>query len=270
MRWWWWTLLPLAACGTLTSADDPDAGAGPTPSDGGAPPIDGGISEAGCGNDGGGAMVALAFGDAGAYCVDATEVTNEQYGAFVEAGVPFVNQRTECAWNTNWAPNCANPTTRPSQPVVCIDWCDAFAYCRWLGKRLCGRMGTSGANNAFGDLADPARSEWFSACSAGGTRTYAYGKTAVQGACPSDNADVSNVASNPKCIGGFDGLSEMSGNVGEWEASCNAELGRDDTCRIRGGDKYDKFGDQTCAQDHSRTRGERNESTGFRCCADVR
>jgi Sulfatase-modifying factor enzyme 1 len=57
-----------------------------------------------------------------------------------------------CAWNTSFQPessgsDCLNVwlifdlVNAPANPVACVDWCDAFAYCRSIGKRLCGAFG---------------------------------------------------------------------------------------------------------------------------------
>ncbi|MGC4065108.1 MAG: SUMF1/EgtB/PvdO family nonheme iron enzyme [Polyangiaceae bacterium] len=55
-------------------------------------------------------------------------------------------------------------------PQVCVDWCDASAYCSSLGKRLCRRIG--GGMNPFDRFADPGSSEWMNGCSAGGQYEY--------------------------------------------------------------------------------------------------
>jgi sulfatase modifying factor 1 len=268
--WLYSAIAAAVACGTLKAADD-----GTSSSDDGgvdaAPDgmvAEGGVAEAGCTAEGG-AMIALTFSGGGTYCVDRTEVTNDAYGAFLDAGLSFDAQAPECLWNNNWAPNCGDAaTTRAQQPVVCVDWCDAFAYCKWRGKRLCGRMGAHGDNNAPADIANPVRSEWFSACSAGGLRRYAYGVTPKKGVCPADGVPVTDVGTNPDCIGGFDGLRELTGNVSEWEASCTASAAREDTCLARGGDVNDAFGDQPCDVSNPLRRDSRNDVVGFRCCAD--
>jgi hypothetical protein len=131
--------------------EEPNGDAGPKVlSDAGVydgPPDDGGILDSGCPSGRGPTMIALAFADAGSYCIDETEVTNGQYQIFINAGVDTNTQNAECSWNTNFKPNCGGAnTTGPNQPVTCIDWCDAYAFCKWAGKRLCGKIGGHGAN----------------------------------------------------------------------------------------------------------------------------
>ena len=58
-------------------------------------------------------------------------------------------------------------------PQVCVEWCDAQAYCLAVGKRLCGKIG--GGPNALADYDDPTRSAWLNACSNEGTKDYPYG-----------------------------------------------------------------------------------------------
>jgi hypothetical protein len=53
---------------------------------------------------------------------------------------------------------------------VCVDWCDAHAYCKPVGKRLCGKIG--GGPNLYADYASASSSEWYRACSSGGSFTY--------------------------------------------------------------------------------------------------
>ncbi len=86
------------------------------------------------------------------YCIDATEVTNDEYGKFIVAkNGNTAGQPTACAWNTAYAPSCAQLVKTAKSPVSCIDWCDAYAFCAWAGKRLCGRIG--GGPTALADLA---------------------------------------------------------------------------------------------------------------------
>lgn len=75
-------------------------------------------------------------GSAGAYCMDATEVTNADYAAFLAANPPTSGQVAWCAWNTSYLPPFGWPATgKENHPVVRVDWCDARAYCKWAGKR---------------------------------------------------------------------------------------------------------------------------------------
>jgi formylglycine-generating enzyme required for sulfatase activity len=213
----------------------------------------------------------------GGYCIDSTEVTREQYAEFLSAGPSLAGQVGECVIN--------NATFEPAEPCmqhaiedygagtagvpqVCVDWCDAVAFCAWAGKRQCAGDG-SDPNNAL-------VSEWYNACSASGTRNRPCG-TCSELACnlggpldpPSDT-----------CEGGFDGIFDMFGNVSELTAEYATDPFPQGAYMLRGydvlwydipdGDKPDSIG---CADNgyhlnwyHPYDHGD--PYVGIRCCAD--
>jgi len=110
----------------------------------------------------------LDFGD---FCIDATEVTQAQYQAFLASkNGDTTGQPAACGWNTSFQPFAScnfAPATRASQPVSGVDWCDAYAFCAWTGKQMCGRIGggaRSGAKSAPAPSREPAKSQWTAAC----------------------------------------------------------------------------------------------------------
>jgi formylglycine-generating enzyme required for sulfatase activity len=201
--------------------------------------------------------------------MDSTEVTNAEYAAFLAAGHPTSGQAAWCAWNTTYTPSGAWPSAgRDAYPVEYVDWCDAFAYCEWAGKHLCGRIG--GGANGYTDFRDATRSEWFNACTAGGTRTYPYGSTYGGTTCNgSDNAASGTLpaGSMSTCEGGFPGLYDLSGNVWEWEDSCREADGAADSCRFRGGSREVSGTVIACAFGVAGARNFSSLGLGLRCCA---
>ena len=117
------------------------------------------------------------------YCIDSTEVTRAQYRAWLEANPSTAEQAASCRRNATFAPEASCMAAASCQsdcdrhPQVCVDWCDAYAYCRGVGKRLCGKIG--GGPNPDGDYrwGDFEWSQWFNACSAHGMQKYASGLT---------------------------------------------------------------------------------------------
>jgi formylglycine-generating enzyme required for sulfatase activity len=173
---------------------------------------------------------------AGSFCIDRTEVSVESYAVFVAAVMPGndPNQPASCAWNTSYAP--AISATAPDHPVLGVDWCDAYAYCAWAGKRLCGKIG--GGPNPYDSFADKASSQWYAACSQDGLKAFPYGDVYDPLACnggDDPNPGPAPVGGTPGCEGGYPGIFDMSGNVWEWEDSCAADTGATDACRARGG-----------------------------------
>jgi formylglycine-generating enzyme required for sulfatase activity len=199
-------------------------------------------------------MVRIPDPAGGSYCIDSTEVTRAQYVTYLANNPPTTGQIPACSWNDDLEPNNWNPSTADDRPVAGVDWCDAYAFCAWAGKRLCGKIGGGSVDPASSD--DPSASQWFNACSRGGTREYAYGDKWTAGACGWSGDDVQ---SHPCCVGGYPGVYDLSGGVEEWVDSCDGSTDENDGCLTHGPSNCDNTDVDDRDQDSS--------NVGFRCCA---
>lgn len=203
---------------------------------------------------------------AGSFFVDSTEVTVDQYTAFLLATAGDVSgQPPECSWNTDYWDD-SMPMDLGNNPVTMVDWCDARAFCAWAGKRLCGSVG--GGAIARDAIFTPAASQWYLAC--GGPN----GGTAVNNdaLCNSNGGfgGLAPVGTFPGCEGYYPGLFDMQGNAAEWIDSCDGATGPSDTCYLMGGSYVDN--QSYCDEVYSDatepyTRDTRAITFGFRCCS---
>jgi formylglycine-generating enzyme len=232
--------------------------------------------------------------DAGStdYSIDVTEVTKGQYDAWVATNPALpASTDADCGWKRQSGISALSTGTYAEQvsgiplyagadaahhPVADVDWCDAYAYCQGVGKRLCGAIG--GGTNAYESYADATLSQWFRACSSGGADTYPYGNTYSGTTCDGWdywNDDVStmqtvSVGSLANCVtstAGYAGVYDLNGNVAEWEDSCTG-TGQSGYCRIRGGSFCSARNDLTCGVGgYVESRDTVYFNIGFRCCA---
>lgn len=141
-----------------------------------------------------------------AFRIDRTEVTNEQYGRFLDwirrsgdhrsycfPGEPAGKDHTPANWDqVRW--------NGLKQPVVGVDWFDASAYARWAGKRL------------------PTETEWEKAARGTDGREYPWGNPWDPDRCCWDG----NFDGSSREVGSFPtgaspcGALDMAGNVWEW------------------------------------------------------
>lgn len=202
------------------------------------------------------------------FCIDRTEVTKVAYQRFLDASPPQSLNHAACAGN-DFTPNGTWPPSPGDQrPVVNVDWCDAFAFCAWAEKRLCGAIG--GGPVAPSDNTKIAYSQWYYACTGGHQdQPQPYGVARELGRCndsESGGTEVVGVLDNPGCEGGLPQLLDMVGNVHEWEDACDSELPTA-RCMIRGGDWFEKGA--TCGMSIGQARTDNTYSRfGFRCCSD--
>jgi formylglycine-generating enzyme required for sulfatase activity len=225
-------------------------------------------------------LVNVPSGDGGTYGIDATEVTRAQYCAWLETTPSTLSQPSYCAWNDTYEPkaSCIQhtevcQTDCEDHPIVCVDWCDAYAYCQSVGKRLCGRIG--GGPNDYNALSNSSQSEWYSACVSGSaSNAYTYGATYDSQKCNGQDKGVGatlGVATLPNCQSGvapYMGIYDLSGNVYEWEDSCNGTSGVNDYCRSRGGCYSSDLVRLRCDDGGASPRYDTSRGTGFRCCSD--
>lgn len=263
-------------------------------------------------------------GGGGAYCIDQTEVTKFEYDKFITANVDVDDQISVCKLtNINFTPRGAWPpiesgisaTPKPagywtgfnkSLPVHYVDWCDAYAYCKWANKQLCGGVTGGSVPPALADSADAGA--WYNACSAQGSLRwpyldvfdnrcngiyrdsdgggpfpdfsgYGFSINQDEGIHQVNNGDFNGNYTEfrfAQCAGGVSGLYHMSGNLAEWEDSCDG-ANADSKCRVRGG-SFQAEGDAgtlSCSgnrleQRMPPTTGNPNtdplRDVGIRCC----
>jgi formylglycine-generating enzyme required for sulfatase activity len=136
--------------------------------------------------------------------------------------------------------------------------------------------------NPFSRFADPGSSEWMNACSAGGQYTYGSGARVDSGPqyCNYLGTQLGTthpVGTRTRCTSpsptyeSFD----LSGNVAEWEDSCEKSIDADDAgaadaCRTRGGSFASPLAALSCetVPASAHRRDEVSPEVGFRCCAE--
>ena len=206
------------------------------------------------------------------FCIDSTEVTVDEYARFLTAakapgslGEPM----PACGFNKTYAPSGPgyNPAAPGALPATYVNWCDAFAYCAWAGKRLCGTMGGGAVTPA--SFATP-QNEHYYACSAAGMLTYPYGNTFSKTACNGDTSGKGgavNAGALTTCVGGFPGLFDMVGNVEEWQDGCATNAGPMDAC-LHGTGSF-AHGTPACGYVDQNPRNWQYYDIGIRCCATL-
>lgn len=169
-----------------------------------------------------------------------------------------------------------------------MDFCDAFAYCAWAGKRLCGPVGAGGKGASVSATYEEAvaigkstQSEWFNACTQGGTTKYPYGDAFVQGRCIDRTAiqadakafDVTDLTDNA-CHGAtppYDEVYDLMGSVREWHNVCYTPKSGGASCTASGsGAEEPADQDKDCAATTNFPSVRAIYSfRGIRCCADA-
>lgn len=208
------------------------------------------------------------------YCIDKTEVTNQQYATWLATSPGIAGQPAYCAWNNYLIPTASWPPAAglENRPVASIDWCDARLYCTSHGKRLCGHVG--GGAQPVAQINRGDTDEYTRACNNGGTFTYPYAGAFQPTACNGvdtglhDSVDVGSKTGCQSAFGNYD----LSGNISEYEDACDpaADAGppQDDVCQARGGDFYSDSTYLRCDHGFGMNRNWTNGKVGFRCCAD--
>ena len=205
-------------------------------------------------------MVIAPVAGGGSYCIDQYEVTKQEYNVFMQASPVLAGLPAECAGNI-YQPSNGWPYTEGRAPMNYVDWCDAYAYCTYMGKHLCGRIG--GGASSPTELASAEQNEWYNACSGQGVNEYPDGHV-YEPKCKVDDPTGPFAAKPepntpaPGCVGGVTGLYHMSGNTAEWENSCDAE----GNCLVRGGSR--------ASEPDAEDDRERHAQGGQVRCAPVR
>jgi formylglycine-generating enzyme required for sulfatase activity/serine/threonine protein kinase len=191
------------------------------------------------------------------FLIDKYEVTNREYARFLAAvGRSHSFCSPEEPRGKNHAPDYSDKPelNGPDQPVVGVDWYDAYAYARWAGKRL------------------PTEDEWECAAAGPNRHPYPWGKDFSESRYLGINA---GIPSGPMRVERFDpewpdGPAGMAGNVKEWTASLIELEGK--KVVVKGGSWEDRENWEVWAVTYFRTsesKEKRDKTLGFRCARSL-
>jgi formylglycine-generating enzyme required for sulfatase activity len=205
----------------------------------------------------------------GSYCIDTTEVTVAQYNQYLFDGGSLIGVPSICYSDEAAAPPPADSDPSAQDlPVAHLGECQAWSYCLWAHKRLCGAIGDGGS---VVGIARPQDTEWVYACVNGVQNlNYPYGSTYQPGTCVIDEeGGPAPVKSRPGCRGTtppFDAIYDMAGNVWEFQ---NDLYGNGDGVTALGGAWTSPSTAVGCLEGNP-FNGIRFYflQSGFRCCAD--
>jgi formylglycine-generating enzyme len=151
-----------------------------------------------------------------------------------------------------------------NHPQVCVDWCDAYAYCTAVGKKLCDSL-EDGLPST--DL-DPLTDAWANACTAGGANDYTAG--ASDGDCNTSSgggtSEVGSIAACQSTVAGYTGVYDLTGNVQEWIDGCDGNMQPTDHCIAAGGSFDDDSPYTMCIYPQAWVRLDHRYVVGIRCC----
>lgn len=195
-----------------------------------------------------------------AFVIDRYEVTVERY-------VKFLAATGESNAPEGWAE--IDLRANGAKPVVNVDWYDADAYCRWVGRRL------------------PTAAEWEKAARGTDGRPYPWGTQSpnvalanVSNTAPGSYEGLVAVGSYPSGASPY-GVDDMAGNVSEWVADWYSESYRRGDTRnprgpaegfrreIRGGGRFDDAVNLVLARRFYAEPATRGPDVGFRCAQDA-
>ena len=199
------------------------------------------------------------------FCIDRTEVTRVAYQTWLDTLPSTSGQPSECGTNNNFVPNTAAleyacQADCEKYPVVGVDWCDALAYCKAGGKRLCGAVG-GGAVPFTGY--PTAEGELYMACTSGEQHEYPYGDVRQPERCKQEPAPVGSHLGCQSPDPAYAGVVDLIGSVYEWQDACGEKSGVV-ICMLGGTDASP----HPCGSHWGDSRMATGDLTGIRCCAD--
>ncbi len=204
-----------------------------------------------------------------AYYIDTFEVTNGRYLEFVKATHHRVPQNAKNPTRNLWQGEAISDSLA-DRPVVNVDWADAEAYCKWVGKRL------------------PTEAEWEKA--AKGNHDWRFPWGSVEPTAKHLNYNQKWIGEKTLMpVGSYEagkspyGLYDMAGNVWEWvndwydakyyetSPAKNPKGPETGTKRVLRGSGWQN--ETPTVRIFTRVDSDptvRNESTGFRCAKDAK
>ncbi|MDW8411421.1 MAG: SUMF1/EgtB/PvdO family nonheme iron enzyme, partial [Acidobacteriota bacterium] len=190
-----------------------------------------------------------------AFYIDMTEVTKEQYAAFIKA----TGRRAPKDWPEG------QPPGNPKEPVTGVSFADAEAYAKWVGKRL------------------PSEQEWEIAAAGAAHKLYPWGNEWLDGRANTSEQGKNSTVEVGLFKGGKSdfGVYDMCGNVWEWTSSIpkpypglktNTAMVEGDPRKyrvIRGGSFMEKKDYSSTVYRNWVMVNETNDALGFRCAKDA-